>query len=80
MGCTTRSLPVGWDARQGDEPNPVPTVQNSLLRERQVAVATALKEKGSGLANKLDKMGTTQTYCAERAGLRGCGEDEDSVW
>lgn len=65
MGCTTRSLPEGWDARQRDEPNPVPTGWKSLLREGHVVVATALKEEGSGLANKLGKMRIIQPYSAK---------------
>lgn len=82
VGHTTwiRSLPVGGDARQRDEPTPAPAVQNSLLREGHLVVAKALKEEGSGLAYKLAKMRTAQPCSAERARKRGRGEDEDSVW
>lgn len=82
MGHTTwtRSLPVGGNARQRDEPTPAPPVQKCLLREGHVAVAKALKEEGPGLANDLAKMRTAQPCSAERAGKRVHGEDEDSLW
>jgi len=75
MGHTTRirSLPVGGNARQRDEPTPAPPVQNGLLRKGHDVVVKALKEEGSGLANELAKTRTAQPCSAERAGKTGCG-------
>lgn len=73
MGHITlsRSLPVGGDARQRDEPTPAPPVQKSLLKEGHVAVAKALKKEASGLVNEAAKTRTAQPCSAERASKRG---------
>lgn len=67
----TRSLPVGGDAGQRDEPTPAPPVQESLLKEGHIVVTKALKKEASGLANEAAKTRTAQPRSAERASKRG---------
>lgn len=71
---------MGGDARKRDQPTPDPPVQNSLLGEGHTAMAKAVKEEESGLSDVLGKMRTAQPCSVERAGKRGGGGDDNSVW